>query len=255
MNKYITCYDVETTGLNPKEDFIIQLAMVKFEKDTFEQVKSANYYIKPAHKYNIDPKAQEVHGITKEFLEENGVFLKDIIEDIKDFFKDSDLLTYNGNNFDIKFLYKDLLMWGYELELDNKMFYDSFGMECRFAPRNLSAVYTKYTGLTIEDAHNAFADVNATITVFKHQLQHHKLTYTDIDQYNENLLISPDGTIRNAAPPGEPLKIVFAIGKYKDSEFMEVLNNDPGYVQWFKENVASPYTMKKLREYYKANRV
>ena len=106
MNKYITCYDVETTGLNPKEDFIIQLAMVKFEKDTFEQVKSANYYIKPAHKYNIDPKAQEVHGITKEFLEENGVFLKDIIEDIKDFFKDSDLLTYNGNNFDIKFFFR-----------------------------------------------------------------------------------------------------------------------------------------------------
>ena len=79
MNNYIVAYDVETTGLNPKEDFIIQLAMIKFEKVTFEVVSKKNWYIKPAHKYTINPQAQEKHGISKEWLDENGVYLKDII--------------------------------------------------------------------------------------------------------------------------------------------------------------------------------
>ena len=64
QNKYIVCWDVETTGLNPKEDFIIQLAVAKFSKDTYEVIKSKKWYIKPAHQYTISPQAQEVHGLT-----------------------------------------------------------------------------------------------------------------------------------------------------------------------------------------------
>ena len=35
MKDYIVCWDVETTGLNSKEDSIIQLAAIKFHKDSF----------------------------------------------------------------------------------------------------------------------------------------------------------------------------------------------------------------------------
>lgn len=255
MNKPIVCYDVETTGLNPKEDFIIQLAMVKFDRDTFEILDEKNWLIKPAHKYTISPQAFAVHGISKEKLDAEGVYMKDIIPELDEFIKDCDFLTYNGNSFDIKFLYKDLGMFGYDLKLDDRMYYDAFAMECRFVPRNLSTVYRKYTGKELEGAHDAFNDVKATVEVFKGQMESQALTYTDINEYQENSLLSPDGSIRNTAKAGEPMKIVFNIGKYKDSEFIEVCNNDPGYIQWFKENVASPYTMKKLREYYKANRV
>lgn len=255
MNNYIVAYDVETTGLNPKEDFIIQLAMIKIEKSTFTVVSKKNWYIKPAHKYTINPQAQEKHGISKEWLDENGVYLKDIITEIDEMIKDSDFLTYNGNSFDIKFLYKDLQLWGYELELENRKYYDSFAMECRFAPRDLASVYKKYTDEELDGAHNALADVEATIKVFGKQLIKHNLTIEDVDGFQENDLLTPDGTIRNAAAVGDKPRIVFAVGKYKDSEFMEVLKNDPNYIKWFSENVASKYTLKKLREYYKNHKV
>lgn len=255
MNKYIVAYDVETTGLNPKEDFIIQLAMIKFEKATFEVVSKKNWYIKPAHKYTINPQAQEKHGISKEWLDENGVYLKDIISEIDEMINGCDFLTYNGNSFDIKFLYKDLQMWGYELELENRKYYDSFAMECRFSPRDLASIYKKYTDEELDGAHNALADVEATIKVFGEQLIKHNLTIEDVDGFQENDLLTPDGTIRNAAPVGEEPRLVFNVGKYKDSEFMEVLKNDPGYIKWFSGNVASKYTLNKLREYYKNHNV
>lgn len=250
MEKNIICFDVETTGLNPQEDFIIQLSMVKFNRN-FEIIDEKNWYIKPAHKYTISPQAQEKHGIFKEWLDKNGIYLKDIIQIIDKFIKDCDFLTYNGNSFDIKFLYKDLKLWGYELDLSNRKFYDSFGMECRFNPRNLSYIYNKYTGKELDEAHNALADVKATIEVFSHQKEQYNLSWEDLNEFQENNLLSPEGSIRNAAAADEEPRIVFAIGKYKDSEFMEVYRKDPGYIKWFSENVATPYTLNILREYYK----
>ena len=74
MHEYIVVWDVETTGLNSKEDFIIQLAMIKFEKESFEVISKKNWYIKPAHNYTINPQAQEKHGISKEWLDKNGIY-------------------------------------------------------------------------------------------------------------------------------------------------------------------------------------
>lgn len=250
QNKYIVCWDVETTGLNPKEDFIIQLAAVKFDKCTFEEIASRKWYIKPAHVYTISPSAQAVHGLTKEFIDANGVYFKDISEDFFDLIKDADLLTYNGNTFDVKFLNEECKRWGIELPIYGKRFYDSFAMECRFHPRNLSQVYKNYTEKELEDAHDAFNDVRATLEIFKHQLKKFNLNYTDIDNWSENNLLTPDGTIRNAGAPGEPLRIVFAVGKYKDSEFMDITKKDPGYIKWYMENLASNYTRKILSNYY-----
>jgi DNA polymerase-3 subunit epsilon len=254
QNKYIVCWDVETTGLNPKEDFIIQLALAKFKKDTYEITEQKKWYIKPAHQYTISPSAQAVHGLTKEFIEENGIYFKEIASEFFEIIRDADLLTYNGNSFDVKFLYEECKRWNLELPISDKVFYDAFSMECRFNPRNLSSVYKNYTGKDLEDAHDALVDVMGTITVFERQMKFHKLEYDEIDNWQENSLLSPDGTIRNAAAPGEELKIVFAVGKYKDSEFMEVTKKDPSYIKWYMENMASQYSRKILADYYKKHR-
>ena len=158
--------------------------------------------------------------------------MKSIAQDFLDFIGDSDYLTYNGNSFDIKFIAKDLALAGYEFPIEGRKFYDAFAMECRFAPRNLSAVYKKYTGNDLNGAHNSFHDVLATVAVFQKQLEVNGLKLKDIGDWSENNILSPDGSIRNAAAPGEPLKIVFAVGKYKDSEIYKVMKEDPSYCKW-----------------------
>lgn len=247
--KNIVCIDVETTGLDPKNDYIIQLAAVKIDGSTLELMDRKQYFIKPQHKYIIDPKAEATHHITKETLENLGVSLKSIAKEFLEFIDNCDYLSYNGNQFDYKFLYKDFALAGYEFPIEDRKFYDSYAMECRFSPRNLSSVYKKYMGVDMQGAHDAASDVLATVDIFREQLRTQGVTLNDISNWNENKLLSPDGSIRDAAAPGEPRRIVFTIGKYKDSEFYKVCKEDPSYIRWWVDNVASNYTRKVCREY------
>ena len=253
MNKFILCWDVETTGLNPKEDFIIQLAAIRFNKETGEFKDGKSWYVKPAHAYTISPKAEAVHGLSKEFIDANGRYFKEVAAEFFAMMEDADLLTYNGNSFDIKFLYEECKRWEIEFPVVDKKCYDAFSMECRINPRNLGAVYKKYTGEDLEGAHDALNDVIATCKVFLSQLD---LIggYEEADGWSENNLLSPDGTIRNAAAPGEDIRIVFNVGKYKESEFMEVTRKDPSYIKWYMENLASNHTKKILSRYYAKHR-
>jgi DNA polymerase III epsilon subunit-like protein len=258
MNNYIVAFDVETTGLSQTDDFVIQLSAVKFRKDTFERVKTFNHYIKPIRAYEIKPGAFEAHGLTKEFIEANGVLLVSVADEFIEMFEDADALTYNGNRFDVNILYKDLLLIGKEFPMDNKVFFDSYAIEARLNPRRLSIIYEKYTGRSLEDAHNSMADVDATIEVFQKQLgEVAKLSSEedrDVASWPENQLYSPEGSIRNAASGSAPELLVFNMGKYKDQEFMAVCKSDPGYIQWFRDKVASPYTWRLLTKYYKEHR-
>ena len=46
----------------------------------------------------------------------------------------------------------------------------------------------------------------------------------------------------------------FLIAADKDEEFMKVCKQDPSYIKWFMESVATDYTKKLLREYYSKHR-
>lgn len=253
MNKYITCLDIETSGLNAKEDRIVQFAAIKFDKETFEEVKSISHIIKPSGRYEIAPQAQEKHGLTKEYIETNGILFGTIIDEVLEMLNDSDILSYNGNTFDIKFLCEEFSRNGKTFPLDGRRFYDAFAMECKFNPRDLSSVYKRYTGKELEGAHDAFEDVKATIEVFKAQMGSRELDYNDIDLWNENNLISPEGSLRLAGSPN-PNLLVFNMGKYKESEVIDIAKKDPGYMRWFLENVASSHTKKMIQEYYRKNK-
>ena len=101
--KNIVAFDVETTGTDSSKDVIIQLAAVKFDKD-FNRLDSYCCYVKPMEDFEISPGAFEKHGLTKEFILDNGMPSNGVMEVFNAFCKDCDLLSYNGNNFDIPFL-------------------------------------------------------------------------------------------------------------------------------------------------------
>lgn len=250
----IVAFDVETTGLNPQKDYIIQLAMIKLDPKTLEIKEQKKCYINPEGDYEITQQAFEKHGLTKEFLKQNGVSLRGVGQKIVDFFEDCDILTYNGNSFDVNFLYSNLKAVDIDFDISNRIFYDAFLMYKSLHPSTLEAVYEYYTGDVLEGAHDAFNDVKATIEIFKHLHEgssdrYEGLTRSDMNIMEENKLYSPERSINVKQLENDQL-VTFAVGKYKGEDFVSVCKKDPKYVKWFLDSVASIYTKKILREYY-----
>lgn len=257
--KNIVAYDVETTGISTHSDKVIQLSAVKFDTN-FNIIDTFDNYIRPTGVWHMSEGAFNVHGISEKFLIENGRLMKEVGAEFIEFIKDCDLLSYNGNKFDIKMLVKDLRLEGYNIDLDSRVFYDSYLLEAKLNPRNLSHIYKKYTGQELDGAHNALNDVKATIEVFKHQVECFKQQEIDdvfgyISDFDESKLLCIDGSIKRGSNPNEPEQLVFARGKYRDIDIMEVCKKDMGYMKWFMEsNDTDPHTKNLVRNYYAKNR-
>jgi DNA polymerase III epsilon subunit-like protein len=251
MKQCIVVLDTETSGLSAQFDWIVQLSAVKFNKETFEIVDTFDTYVKPMANWEMNPQAEAVHGLSKEFIEKNGKTLAEIGPTFLKFIEGSDIMGYNSNQFDILRIYKDFAHAGLDFPIDGIKFYDVLAMERKIHPNNLGAVFERYTGKTMEqaglDAHNSLSDVKATLEVFKCQMEY--LDYDTIDQWTENELFTPDGTVRNAANAGEPVLIVFSQGKYRDRDVYEVMKDDANYMKWAAQNMFSSYTLKKVRTY------
>lgn len=247
----IVAFDVETTGTDASKDVIIQLAAVKFDKD-FNRLDSYCCYVKPMEDFEIAPGAFEKHGLTKEFILDNGMPSNGVMEVFNAFCKDCDMLSYNGNNFDIKFINKEMRAAGIEFSLD-RVFYDSMRLEAMLHSRRLEVIYKNYTGRDLDDAHNALADVNATIEVFKHQLvkfSEQEITLDEIMGFEESQIFDVDGMFKK-----EDDKIIFTKGKYRGVEFMEVCKGDASYINWYMKNPDfNNHTKKILKEYYALHR-
>ena len=96
--------DTETTGLYPAQGHrIIEIAAVEVinRRITFNHY---HVYLNPDRE--IDPAAQEVHGITLEFLQDKPRFC-DIVDEFFDFVSGDELIIHNAP-FDVGFLNMEL---------------------------------------------------------------------------------------------------------------------------------------------------
>jgi DNA polymerase III epsilon subunit-like protein len=101
--KYLI-FDTETTGLSTT-DVVIQLGYMILDEQ-FRVIKKKAHYLKT--NVNINPKAQEVHGITKNMLEEKGssptvvlLSFSKLLENIK---KNNGTIVAHNIKFDIRML-------------------------------------------------------------------------------------------------------------------------------------------------------
>ena len=96
--------DTETTGLDPNLGHrIIEIAAIEMNNRQFTNNRF-HTYLNPLR--DIDSAAQEVHGITLEFLHDKPLF-EHIVQDFLNFIKDSEVIIHNAP-FDVGFLNMEL---------------------------------------------------------------------------------------------------------------------------------------------------
>lgn len=96
--------DTETTGLYPSQGHrIIEIAAVEVIN---RQITRNHFHVYLNPEREIDPAAQEVHGITLEFLQDKPLFT-DVVDEFIDFVNGAELIIHNAP-FDVGFLNMEL---------------------------------------------------------------------------------------------------------------------------------------------------
>lgn len=96
--------DTETTGLYPAQGHrIIEIAAVEMVN---RRPTNNHYHVYLNPEREIDPAAQEVHGITLEFLQDKPLF-ESVVQELMTFIRDAELIIHNAP-FDVGFLNSEL---------------------------------------------------------------------------------------------------------------------------------------------------
>jgi len=107
--------DTETTGLDPNQGHrIIEIAAVEFNNRQSTN-KKYHSYINPERE--IDAAAEEVHGLSLEFLQDKPLF-QDIAQDFLNFIQGAELIIHNAP-FDVGFINAELGRLGLSKLEDN----------------------------------------------------------------------------------------------------------------------------------------
>lgn len=243
LRRPLIVFDIESTGVDPGSDRIVELGWIKVHPDGKEEEKVMR--INPGMPIPIE--ASEVHGIYDQDVADCPTFLE-VADAIWEEFGESDIAGFNSNHFDIPLLAEELLRAGKEFDLKNKVVIDAFQVFVKKEKRDLSAAYQFYCNKTLENAHSAIVDVRATLEVIKAQ----SVKYSEFEGKAENMYEKEridnmiDFAQRFVKHKG---KWTVNFGKHKGKSMQEVHRNEPKYFNWMLDNEFPEHTKQKIREF------
>ena len=163
--KPIVFFDLETTGISVATDRIVQIAIIKRNTNGEEEEKTV--MINPL--MPIPKGASDVHGITDDMVKDSPTF-KSISKSLYEFIKGCDFGGYNILGFDIPLLVEEFIRAGIEVDFNDSNYIDVMNIYKKLYPRTLSACYKQYTGVELENSHDAMVDTKATVEIFNKML-------------------------------------------------------------------------------------
>ncbi|MFO1076502.1 MAG: 3'-5' exonuclease [Planctomycetota bacterium] len=187
LSRPLVFLDFETTGLDVKNDRIVELAFVRLLPDGSREAKVQR--VNPG--IEVSKQATKVTGIHT--LDACGLFwgppLKKVGQGLVDFLADSDIAGFNQIGYDIPLWLNECKRHGIAFDMKGRhqvdvrvLFNDLEPGWDRFlmGPRNLTAAVRHYCGRELDGAHSAEADTNATIDVLLAQLQRYPKLPRDV---------------------------------------------------------------------------
>ncbi|MBK7289526.1 MAG: 3'-5' exonuclease [Chitinophagaceae bacterium] len=244
LKKPLAFIDLETTGVNPGTDRIVEIAIVKVLTDGTKSVKCKR--INPG--MPIPKPSSEIHGITDEMVKDEPTF-KQVAQELKQMLDGCDFAGYNSNRFDIPLLMEEFLRADVDFDMKNRKLLDVQNIFHKMEPRTLTAAYKFYCSKSLDGAHSAEVDATATYEILEAQIKH----YSDLGNNIDSILkvIGEDQVVDFARRfVMENGTEVFNFGKFKGRPVSEVLKAEPQYYDWMMKGDFPQHTKQKLTEIY-----
>ena len=204
LDRPLVVFDIESTGVNARQDRIIELAAIRIEPDGTETEKC--WLLNPG--VPIPPETTAIHGISDEVVKDCPTFA-DKAEEIAAFFKDCDLSGFNSDRFDVPCLEEEFSRVGLNFGASDRRHVDVQRIYHKREPRDLTAAVRFYCGRDHVGAHGAEADARATLDVLKAQLE----KYGDLPKTNGQWCIN--------------------FGKKKGVSLKELFLHEQNFLKWF----------------------
>lgn len=172
--------DIETTGLNPGEDKIIEIGMAKISDG--EIVDSYSTLVNPGIK--ISERITMITGITDDMVEGKPA-ITEIISDIVDFTKDMPILGHNVI-FDYSFIKKAAVNSGFDFK---KSGIDTLKLSRRLlpeVPHKTLEYLCGYFGIDAGNSHRAYDDALSAMKLYEklHQIKPDDTGFDELIELN-----------------------------------------------------------------------
>ena len=228
LTRPIVCFDLETTGIDPASDRIVEISILRLEPDGTRRVRTRR--INPG--CPIPKEATAVHGIRDEDVADAPSF-RQVAKGLLELFEGADLAGFNVTRFDIPLLDREFRDCKLDVGLDQRRIVDAMTIFHRMEPRDLSAATRFYLGREHTGAHAAEADVAVSFEILEAQLARYDELPNTVDGLDAWLRRVPE----NAADQSgkfvrEDGRVVFNFGKHKGKPLVEVAAAAPDYLEW-----------------------
>ena len=227
LTRPLAFFDLETTGIDPARDKIVEIAVVRIEGDRTE---ARTRRINPERP--IPAEATAVHGISDADVADAPPF-RQVARSFLEFLADADLAGYNIRRFDVPLLDREFKECGLDLALRSRRIVDAMTIFHRKEPRDLPAAVRFFLGREHEGAHGAEADVLATVAVLDAELARYPDLPRSVDALDAWCNPVPEGAVDRSGKfvlrEGE---VVFAFGKQKGRSLREIARVQRDYLEW-----------------------
>lgn len=248
LKRPLVVLDVETTGVHPQIDRIVQIGLVKIypKKDPTEWKTLVNPGMP------IPPEATEVHGITDEDVS-NAPPFKEIAEVLGSGFRDCDIGGFNAVRFDVFILKEEFRRAGFKNPFEGAKFVDGLRIYHQKEPRNLSAAVEFYLHRKMEGAHDALIDARETANVILAQLEKYPELPDNVEELHKIFFETPaEGYLD---PDGKLAwrfgKATINFGKYATVPLENI--KDKKYLHWIMDGEFSDSVKRIIHEALKGN--
>ena len=232
LKRPLVVFDIESTGISPRKDRIVELAAVKVMPDGSE-VRQC-WLLNPT--VHIPEETTAVHGIADEDVRDCPTFA-DRAREIFAFFEGCDLSGFNSDRFDIPCLEEEFARCAMNFGAGRRKRIDVQRIYHRMEPRDLSAAVRFYLSRSHEGAHGAEADAAATLEVLKAQLTRAEPRYAELprnaDALDEYLVPhDPLNADRNGLIRWKDGEWTVNFGKKRGESLKRIMLNEPNFLRW-----------------------
>lgn len=228
LKRPLVFFDLETTGVDPARDRIVELCILRVEPDGSRQSRTRR--INPGRP--IPPEATAVHGITDDDVRDEPRF-DQVARGLLELLDGADLAGFNIVRFDVPMLDAELQRCKLDLDLASRRVVDSMAIFHKMEPRNLTAAVRLYLDRDHDGAHGAEADVLASAEVLEAQLARYDELPADIEALDAWSRGGPGAVDLNGKFVWREGEVVVNFGKHQGTPLRQLVDRSPDYLKWF----------------------